>query len=183
MKLLGDRQPRVARNPCPKCANHAHNQVSLLVPDYWWHKCGSCGHAWAKMVAPQPEIDAAAEALGAFNIVSDVMACLEIGEPFVEFGIIEHRYSALRPIIYWQLLERFGHPRSTPSPVNVPMLLASGLVRLRRKRRVERAFGPATSPWTTEKRISYWAVAPARSDGAMLSWREYAQSKGLDLDA
>ena len=49
------------------------------------------------------------------GVYDDVFLCLSPGEPWLEHGIVEHRYKELCPAAYLEMIDRWGHvePRTS----------------------------------------------------------------------
>jgi hypothetical protein len=111
------------------------------------------------------------------------LTCLEKGEPFAEYGIVEHRYRMMRPDTFAQLLATYGHRAIEIGRLyTTSSFLASALRILANRGELELRWGPATGFWSYDGTVSYWALAPA-SLQEMLSWASYAATEGIKSDA
>lgn len=118
-----------------------------------------------------------AEELGLYD---DLLCCLVAGEPWIEYGIVEHRLGQLQPKTYAELLERYGHTRQGPKKYTASAFVASSLGWMREHGMVEWQEGPATGYWSYNSVVSYWALPPAPPSSQRLTYLEYAKSIGLD---
>jgi hypothetical protein len=115
------------------------------------------------------------------GVYDDPLACLHAGEPFVEHGIVEHRYKAKAPEVYFdKLLPRWGHVAMGPRRYSVSAFLASTLGQLQREGLLAWQRESATGFWKYNGQISYWAVPPSPAPTSMLTWEAFATQQGLD---
>jgi hypothetical protein len=117
------------------------------------------------------------------GLFEDLPGCLEAGEGWVEYAVVEHRYQMAQPEQYRQLVAEFGH-RTLPGEhrSSVSALIAHALELLQRKGVVVHCTGPATGCFRSLSTCSYWAVAPAPPASEMTSWEDFARPRGLDPD-
>jgi hypothetical protein len=113
------------------------------------------------------------------GLYEDLLTCLVAGEPLVEYGIVEYRYSRAFPSVYAQLISRYSHTRLGPKSFTTSSLFAGVLGRLLKKGFVDGEFGPATGYWAFDGQISYWAL-PGENPTARMSYAEFATATGLD---
>ncbi|MDP9331511.1 MAG: hypothetical protein M3P11_12850 [Actinomycetota bacterium] len=116
------------------------------------------------------------------GVEADLLACLVPDEPFVEHGIVEYRYSKLNPTEYAAMLEKWGH-KALPGPTGytASMYIAQTLERMEKKGQLVRVYGTATGWWAKhDPGVFYHALVPGPSDGQLLSWKDFAESRGLD---
>ncbi len=64
------------------------------------------------------------------GVYDDVFLCLSPGEPWLEHGIVEHRYKELRPTAYRQMIDRWGHVIQGPRRYSVTAFLTRTWARL-----------------------------------------------------
>lgn len=102
-------------------------------------------------------------------------------EPWIEYGIVEKRYSEIAPEDFETLREAYGHRILGPSKnphFTVSAYLAKALGVLRDKGDVGHITGKATGPWAYNGAISYWAApAPGPSKDKVLTYDEYVDKK------
>jgi len=153
---------------CPLCAHdEAVEQPLPLGPGLWAFTCtGTIGHTepyrWqtttAREVVDQALSGGKSEELGLYD---DLPRCLSPSEPWVEYGVVEYRYSVLNPSVYSQLLADYGHTRIERKPYTASAFIAAALGRLAEAGIVALQFGPATGYWSYNGTVSYWALPPA----------------------
>jgi hypothetical protein len=127
----------------------------------------------------EPAMEGKAADLGLYE---DLPLCLIANEPFVEYGIVEHRYSEMRPAVYQRLLDDYSHTRiQRYKPYTASVFIASALRKLTDLGDVLYRVGPATGHWAYNEIISYWALPPGPAEETrILAWKEYAERLGLD---
>ncbi len=57
------------------------------------------------------------------GVYDDVFLCLSPGEPWLEHGIVEHRYKELCPAAYLEMIDRWGHVSQGPRRYSVTAFL------------------------------------------------------------
>ena len=57
------------------------------------------------------------------GVYDDVFLCLSPEEPWLEHGIVEHRYKELRPTAYREMINRWGHVIQGPRRYSVTAFL------------------------------------------------------------
>jgi hypothetical protein len=116
------------------------------------------------------------------GLYDDLPLCLRAGDPWVEHGIVEHRYKLLRPKIYGQLLRDYSHAAIAPKDYTASSFLAGALSRLSKDGVLGRIGGRATGYWRYLRGVSYWALLPEPPADERLTWKDFAISEGLDPD-
>ena len=71
------------------------------------------------------------------GVYDDVFLCLSPGEPWLEHGIVGHRYKELCPTAYREMIDRWGHVIQGPRRYSVTAFLT----------RPSRASWRATACW------------------------------------
>jgi len=119
-----------------------------------------------------------AEDLGVPN---DLLACLEHGEPFVEYGVVEYRYATTgNPSVYKQLVDDYGHTALGPKQYTASAFIAATLGRMEKEGTLAYKYDKATGFWSYNGGISYWALRPASSDAPPLTFETFARGAGFD---
>ena len=174
---------------CPLCADDDHLARITLAPNLWQYTCSNARrhpdrapYTWQSSGGrPPPEPDGGiAEEYGLYD---DLPQCLIAGEPWVEYGIVEHRYSQLRPKLYTEMVGRWGHTRQGPRRYTVSAFLGGTLGRLWSRGVVVGQERNATGYWAYNSSISYWALPPAPPVDHVLTYTDYATAIGLDPNA
>lgn len=172
---------------CPLCGLDDEVKVVGIRDGKWLFVCSRTSkHAqpfeWASSDLAPSEDDAEPGVMEGFGLFHDLPHCLEKGEPFVEYGIVEYRYRALRPKTFAQLLDTYGHRAiEVGRPYTTSSFLASALRILANRGEFELRWGPATGVWSYDGTVSYWALTPASGD-SMRSWASYCADEGLDAE-
>src|SRR5262249_48087028 len=133
-----------ARQVCKLCGYDDDVSVQTLAPGAWEFRCTTCNYTWPSKTAVDDESAGAAGITAGLGVYDDLLRCLVPGEPFVEYGIIELRYSELRPKIYADLIERYGHTRQGPKHYTVSAFLGGALGRLHDRGDLMMDFAEAT---------------------------------------
>jgi hypothetical protein len=118
-----------------------------------------------------------AKTLGLYDLLPSLLVP---GEPWVEWGIVEHRMSLAAPKLYGDLYEHYGHVTQHPRRYSVSSYLAGRLGFLASKGRAAFQYGEATGRWAYNHRVSYWSLNPATPKGQIYTWEQYAADNGLD---
>src|SRR3712207_8320509 len=71
------------------------------------------------------------------GVYDDVFLCLSPGEPWLEHGIVEHRYKELCPAAYLEMIDRWGHVSQGPRRYSVTAFLTRAWSQLARDGRSE----------------------------------------------
>jgi hypothetical protein len=173
--------------PAQVCQLCGHDDFVSLVPDgssdEWLFVCSGHEQPWnwsVRIPTGNPGREGITAELGLYE---DLPLCILPGEPWVEHGVVEYRYSHLRPEIYTrELLPRFGHTKQGPRHFSTSALIAKALGQLRGEGLLAWRYDRATGFWGYNGQISYWAQLPAPADDALLTWAAFAELKGLDPD-
>jgi hypothetical protein len=119
-----------------------------------------------------------------FGLYDDLPALVVSGEPWVEYGLVEHRYKLAHPQTYNALLDRYGHRAKQPKPFTMSAFIAGALGQLAREGVLAYKWGPATGYWSYNGKVSYWAVPPAPAESRTVTWKEFADGDpSLDASA
>jgi hypothetical protein len=162
--------------------------VNPLAPGLWRYTCDNASrhasYTWtgtATSAADELTTDNKTDELGLYD---DLPRCLIIGEPFVEYGIVEYRYSVLRPDVYASLIDDYGHTRAGPKQYTASAFIGKAMGTLADRGEVLYRPGQATGYWAYNSGISYWALPPGPTDpSARLSYKDWAMGAGLDPNA
>ena len=112
-----------------------------------------------------------------FGLFESLPHCLNAGEAFVEYGVVEYRYRQLKPDMFKDIVTKYGHRAiETGRPYTATTFLASALKLLANRNEVELRWGPATGFWTYDGTVGYWALAPA-SSYELLTWETFARTE------
>lgn len=178
--------PQPPRLVCPLCGHDDDVSVVVIGPGLWRYTCSaprhSPTHSWQTTASghgAEPELGGKAEALGLYD---DLIVCLGVGEPWIEYGVVEHRYSQRRPATYAQLVRDYGHTRLVSKPYTASVFIAAALTRLADRGLVCLQFREATGYWSYNEVISYWALPPPPPLHRALSYASFAADQGLDPD-
>jgi hypothetical protein len=169
---------------CPLCGHDDEVVREPVAPGIWRYTCtGGRSHSdpivWERdaVGAELPQWGGITAELGLYD---DLPFCLTAREPFVEYGIVEHRYAELRPEVFRQLVERYGRTRIAPASFTATSFIALALWRLVEVGLIVQHPGQATGHWTYNGTMYYYALPQEQHDDRMLSWKEYAAAHHLD---
>jgi hypothetical protein len=179
---------RPMRLVCPRCSVEDFIETETLGPSFWRYTCTRSCRQHAEPVSwtgstPDAPVDMEltynkAEELGLPN---DLLRCLEHGEPFVEYGIVEYRYATkVNPDVYAQLVADYGHTALGPKQYTASTFIASTLGRMLKEGLLAYRGGHATGFWSYNSGISFWSLAPVSSEAPPITFKAFALERGLD---
>jgi hypothetical protein len=180
---------------CPLCGDADDVVRTPTGPGSWRYTCsrtcqrhpGGTAYTWTGTDLAAIRTREYSGLVDELGVPADLLACLRAGDPWVEYGIVEHRYSQLRPANYQQLVDRYGHRRLSrdnaggSAEQTASWYMSQALSRMSRTGEVCLQFGPATGCWGSTPRISYWALSPAPPLEHKLTYASFADREGLDL--
>jgi hypothetical protein len=116
------------------------------------------------------------------GVYDDVFLCLSPGEPWLEHGIVEHRYKELCPTAYRQMIDRWGHVIQGPRRYSVTAFLTRTWARLAADGLLAAQLGPATGVYqhTRNTTILYWALPPVPAPQRIRTWADFAADLGIN---
>ena len=178
---------RPARQICPACLADESIVTEIIGPSLWRYTCTrSCKqhaerYSWLGSTPDAPFDEELgynkAEELGLPN---DLLTCLERGEPFVEYGVVEYRYATkANPVVYRQLVDDYGHTALGPKQYTASAFIASTLGRMLKEGLVAYKPGKATGFWSYNGGISFWSLKPP-SESRPMTFETFATEKGFD---
>lgn len=109
-----------------------------------------------------------------------MLACVNPGEPFVEYGVVEYRFRLARPELFVAHVRERGHMmlgtrRGLASASTTRF--AKALARLEKAGELVTVKGPGTGAWRHDQAIGYWA-RPPRPSGPLLTWSMFCATQG-----
>jgi hypothetical protein len=113
------------------------------------------------------------------GVYDDVFLCLSPGEPWLEHGIVEHRYKELCPAAYLEMIDRWGHVSQGPRRYSVTAFLTRAWSQLARDGLLATKLGPATGLYQHNGSILYWAFPPGPEAHRIRTWADFATDLGL----
>src|SRR6266511_1965183 len=92
------------------------------------------------------------------GVYDDVFLCLSPGEPWLEHGIVEHRYKELCPAAYLEMIDRWGHVSQGPRRYSVTAFLTRAWSQLARDGILATKLGPVCrrAPAGSRPATAYW---------------------------
>lgn len=174
------------RQLCPMCGRDDLILIETLAPGTWRYTCSNARrhpaeqpYSWVGEAASKAERAAAEGKAAGLGLYDDLLLCLVEGEPFVEYGIVEFRYSRLRPKTFAQLIEDYSHTRLQRNKAyTVSSFIAATLGRLDDRAEAVVRWGRATGHWEYNEQISYWALPPGPSNNAERSLDRVCPKRG-----
>ncbi len=140
--------PSPPRLVCPLCGHDEGVNAVPLGPGLWEFTCtGGSRHVepfnWqttaAKDSVDEEWMGGKSEELGLYD---DLPQCFNGGDPWVEYGVVEYRYSQQRPRVYAELLGEYGHTRIGRKSYTTSSFIAGALGRLAKAGILAAQFGP-----------------------------------------
>jgi hypothetical protein len=113
------------------------------------------------------------------GVYDDVFLCLSPGDPWLEHGIVEHRYKELCPAAYLEMIDRWGHVSQGPRRYSVTAFLTRAWSQLARDGILATKLGPATGLYQHNGSILYWAFPPGPEAHRIRTWADFAADLGL----
>jgi hypothetical protein len=115
------------------------------------------------------------------GVYDDVFLCLSPGEPWLEHGIVEHRYKELCPSAYREMIDRWGHVIQGPRRYSVTAFLTRTWARLAADGLLAAQLGPATCLYQHNRNttILYWALPPGPARQQIRTWADFAAGLGI----
>lgn len=176
--------PAAPRQVCIACSYSDDVTGEIEASGLWRYTCTSDVH-------PEPYIwlntnkgnlpaghDGLSEQLGIYD---DLLGCFTAGEPFLEYGIVEHRYATNHPDKYKHLVSLYSHTRlQRPLDYSASAFIGAALGKLYRDGLLARRTAPTTGYWSYNGILHGWSRTPGPSDGAHLSWKDFAQANSVD---
>lgn len=108
--------------------------------------------------------------------------CVDPGDPFVEYGIVEHRLRTRFPDLFASHVadqghSMFGSRAYTASSVRFGVALG----RLERRDELVSQYGPATGAWRHNGQVTYWSRNPPADPGRR-TWAEHCALTGRSAE-
>jgi hypothetical protein len=113
------------------------------------------------------------------GVYDDIFLCLSPEEPWLEHGIVEHRYKELCPAAYLEMIDRWGHVSQGPRRYSVTAFLTRAWSQLARDGILATKLGPATGLYQHNGSILYWAFPPGPEAHRIRTWADFAADLGL----
>ena len=113
------------------------------------------------------------------GVYEDVFLCLSPGEPWLEHGIVEHRYKELCPGAYREMIDRWGHVTQGPRRYSVTAYLTRVWSQLAGYGVLAAQLGPATGLYDHNGTILYWALPPRPDAQRIQTWADFAADLGI----
>ena len=114
------------------------------------------------------------------ELLDPLSHCVVDGEPFMEYGVVEHRLRARYPELFAAHVAERGHSMFGTRPATASSVrFGVALGRLERDGKLVSRYGPATGAWSHNERVTYWAKRGPEPDGS-LTWVEYCAQLGRD---
>jgi hypothetical protein len=172
------------RQVCPLCALDDDDLMSwqLEAPGLWRFTCMNHTPAYSWLTTGTSTVDekggeGIAHELGVYD---DLLALFTEPGPYLEWGIVEHRYAERRPAAYKDLVERYSHTAFGPTQYSASAFLGLAAGRLAREGHLALRFVDATGYWEYNGKISAFCLAPAAEDASLVTWESYAREHGCD---
>ncbi|MDN5931322.1 MAG: hypothetical protein L0I24_09705 [Pseudonocardia sp.] len=163
---------------CPKCFS-ADDVSYRRMPDQMVEYVCAGDHGEHVWIASQSAASWTTDAVEGVTdeLMEPLLQCVVVGEPFVEYGIVEHRLMLARPDLFAAHVRDRGHVMLAPGVATASSVrFAAALGRLARTGELVSRYGPATGAWSYNTQVTYWARPPAPTGD--LSWSAYCVERG-----
>ena len=112
------------------------------------------------------------------DLLDPLSACVEVGGPWEEYGIVEYRLRQRFPDLFAAHVRDRGHRMLGPHKITASgVRFAIALGRLADRGELLRTYGPATGAWAPQE-ITYWAKPPAPATTSRLTWAQWCIDHG-----
>lgn len=161
---------------CPKCFAADDVLPPHRLPDrLLQYRCTNPAHGDHEWLTTRQAVQPLTEVQEGVtdDLLDPLSHCVEAGEPFVEYGIVEYRLRTLYPALFAAHVAEQGHSifgsrAYTASSVRFGVALG----RLERTGELTSQYGPATGAWRHNGQVTYWAKTPTTERGRK-TWAEY----------
>jgi hypothetical protein len=167
---------------CPKCFSADDVQPPRRLPDrLLQYRCtNETTHGPYEWLTTREAVQPVGEVREGVTdeLLEPLSQCVLAGDPFVEYGIVEHRLRTRFPELFASHVAEQGHSMFgsrayTASSVRFGVALG----RLERLGELVSEYGPATGAWHYNGQVTYWARA-APPDRRRKSWIDYCAEIG-----
>jgi hypothetical protein len=183
MVTRGRQQPD--RQVCPLCA---HDDADLVTwenegPGVWRFTCQNAGgghpYSWLATADAAVAGDGHEGLAAELGIYDDLVALFAATDPFLEYGIIEHRFAAAHPETYQHLVNTYSHTVHGPTAYSASSFLGGALGQLARRGDLVKKACRATGYWAYNGSLQAYSLPPGPPDGQVQSWGGYAALEGF----
>lgn len=178
------KKTKPARQVCQLCTLDDDDIViwEPEAPGLWRYTCTNHDPAHTWLTTGEGAFDDSgstgiAEELGVYD---DLLALFTEPGPYLEWGVIEHRYAQLRPTVYSELVGKYSHTAFGPTKYSASAFLGQAAGKLAREGHLSLQWVPATGYWKYNGKVGGFTLAPAADDAPVVSWVEFAQNEGID---
>ncbi|GLW90021.1 hypothetical protein [Actinokineospora globicatena] len=110
------------------------------------------------------------------ELLDPLSRCVEPGDPFLEYGVVEHRLRTRYPDLFAAHVAEQGHSMFGPRPYTASSVrFGVALGRLERMGELVSEYGPATGAWRHNGQVTYWARTPTTD---RLTWAAHCTQLG-----
>lgn len=170
---------------CPKCFYADDVEPPRRLPDHLLHyRCTNPVHGQYEWFAHRDSVRSSNDVTEGVtdDLLEPLSQCVESGEPFLEYGIVEYRLRTRFPDLFAahvadQGHSMFGSRRYTASSVRFGVALG----RLDRMGELVSEYGQATGAWHYNGQVTYWSRSNS-PDQLRKTWRDYCTEIGRSSD-
>jgi hypothetical protein len=127
-----------------------------------------------------PRVGPGTEAAATDELLESLLACVNAGEPFVEYGVVEYRFRVARPDLFVAHRNILLGARRGQASLSTARF-AKALGRLESAGELVMVKGPGTGAWRQNLSIGYWA-RPPRPTGPLLTWSMFCATQGRSAE-
>ncbi|GLY48666.1 hypothetical protein Lesp01_23220 [Lentzea sp. NBRC 102530] len=166
---------------CPKCFSADDVLPPRRLPDrLLQYRCTNQEHGDHEWFATREAVQSPGEVREGVTdeLLEPLNRCVDAGDPFVEYGIVEHRLRARFPDLFAAHVADQGHSMFGPRAYTASSVrFGVALGRLERMGVLVSEYGPATGAWRYNGQVTYWARATP-SDRSRRTWAEHCAEIG-----
>lgn len=182
---------RPSRQVCPLCAQDDDEFLTWepIAPGLWQVTCTSPLHPepyrWQTTGVGVLDASGHEGLCHQLGVYETLLGTFVPGEPFVEYGIVEHRFALAAPHAYRVLVDTYNHKALSPGQLQVSAsaVIGGALGWLRERGGLVSRRVRATGFWSYNSDVTAWRLPGEDASTELLTWLEFAKKLEVDPDA